>query len=243
MNTIEILAGIGQTGSLGVITLVRNSGPVAKMILAMLLVFSVISWAIILLKYIQIRKAARESAQFLRFFWESRSLEDVQRQAKNLAASPIAEAFLAGYTELLRYRKSRPESGPAVAAGMEFTGVENIKRTLRQAMSSELAKLERAVPFLATVGNTSPFIGLFGTVWGIMDSFRNIGEVGSASLAVVAPGISEALITTAMGLFAAIPAVIFYNFFSTRIRFLEVELDNFSAEFLNILDRHITRLP
>jgi biopolymer transport protein TolQ len=243
MNTIELLSGIGQTSGLGVLTLVRNSGPVAKTVLALLLVFSIISWAIILLKFIQLRKAARASAQFLRVFWEARSLEDVQRQAKTLAASPIAEAFSAGYTELLRYRKSRPDSTPTNSAGMAFTGVENIKRTLRQAMGSELAKLERAVPFLATVGNASPFIGLFGTVWGIMDSFRNIGEVGSASLAVVAPGISEALITTAMGLFAAIPAVIFYNYFSTRIRFLEVELDNFSAEFLNILDRHITRLP
>ena len=242
MNTIEVLAAVGQERSLGVLTLVRNSGPVAKAILAILLVFSVISWAIILLKYFQIRKASRESAQFLRVFWESRSLEDVQRLAKNLSSSPISATFLAGYTELLRYRKSRPDAA-SEAAGMEFTGVENIKRTLRQAMSSELAKLERAVPFLATAGNTSPFIGLFGTVWGIMDSFRNIGEVGSASLAVVAPGISEALITTAMGLFAAIPAVIFYNYFSTRIRFLEVELENFSAEFLNILDRHITRLP
>jgi biopolymer transport protein TolQ len=241
MNSIEILSVVGQGQGAGVLTLVRDTGPVGKLVLLVLLVFSVISWAIILLKYIQVRKASKESAEFLRVFWESRSLEDVQRLAKNLTASPIAVTFLSGYTELLRYRKSRPEQ-TAEAAGLEFTGGENIQRTLRQATSSELAKLERAVPFLATAGNTAPFIGLFGTVWGIMDSFRDIGEAGSASLAVVAPGISEALITTAMGLFAAIPAVIFFNFFSARIRSLEVEMENFSAEFLNILDRHITRL-
>jgi biopolymer transport protein TolQ len=240
MNSIEILSVVGQGQGAGVLTLVRDTGPVGKLVLLVLLVFSVISWAIILLKYIQVRKASKESAEFLRVFWESRSLEDVQRLAKNLTASPIAVTFLSGYTELLRYRKSRPEQ-TAEAAGLEFTGGENIQRTLRQATSSELAKLERAVPFLATAGNTAPFIGLFGTVWGIMDSFRDIGEAGSASLAVVAPGISEALITTAMGLFAAIPAVIFFNFFSARIRSLEVEMENFSAEFLNILDRHITR--
>lgn len=240
MKTIEIFSIIGSFGDQGILSLVLNAGPVVKVVLLVLLIFSVISWAIIFTKFAMIRRASKESAIFLEAFWKARDLKEINQAAKSLQASPIAETFSAGYQELTRYRKSRQGESDDEEAG--FTGLEVIKRTLRHAASAEVARLEKAVPFLATTGNSAPFIGLFGTVWGIMDSFRSIGEVGSASLAVVAPGISEALVATAMGLFAAIPAVIFYNFFSSRIRVLEVELDNFSGEFLNILERHVSRI-
>ena len=254
MNTIEILTIIGQTADaaaqalpveelpaadLGVLKLVLDAGPVVKVVLAVLLAFSVISWSIIFLKFRQLRKVATESGSFLRIFWEADALDQIQSTAKLMKNSPTAEIFLAGFRELGRVRKARGDDANAPA---HLAGIDNVQRALHQATTTEVAKLERMVPFLATAGNTAPFIGLFGTVWGIMDSFRSIGVLESASLVVVAPGISEALVATAVGLFAAIPAVIFYNHFSSKIRAMEVELENFSGEFLNILERHLNRI-
>jgi biopolymer transport protein TolQ len=258
MDNIGILALIGQIAApiagpiteatvtsptdMSVLKLVRDAGPVVKAVLLMLTVFSVVSWAIIITKLIQLRKVARESAGFLKVFWEARDLDEIQTSARAMKSSPTGEIFLAGYRELNRVRKARTgntaEGGPGLVAG-----IDNVQRALNHAASTEIAKLERAVPFLATAGNASPFIGLFGTVWGIMSSFQSIGVLESASLVVVAPGISEALVATAVGLFAAIPAVIFYNHFSTKIHAIEVELQNFAGEFLNILERHLNRIP
>jgi biopolymer transport protein TolQ len=238
--------GSGFRGS--VVDLVLYSGPVVKIVLVILLFFSILSWAIIFSKLRLIKRADKESRTFLRIFWEGKQLSSIFVDSKKLRNSPTAEVFRAGYVELnkLSQVQSNPDnprkvSDPATQ-NIELSGVDNISRSMRQASTSELTKLERGLGFLATTGSTTPFIGLFGTVWGIMDAFRGIGIRGSATLAVVAPGISEALITTAAGLAAAIPAVVAYNYYVNRIKVLSGEMENFSAELLNIIKRHFLKL-
>ncbi len=232
------------TSHLDLIHMITNAGPMVKFVLALLLFFSITSWTIILLKYRYIRRAFRQSAEFTEFFWKSRDLSNSFAKAKQLHGSPLARIFRIGYIEL----KKTSQSGRAFEAeGLEAgpvpvyrtVGIENVKRALRRAINTEMMRLTQMVPFLATTGNTTPFIGLFGTVWGIMNSFSGIGLKGSANLATVAPGISEALVATAMGLAAAIPAVIAFNYFMSKIRIVESELNSFSADFLNIVERDI----
>jgi biopolymer transport protein TolQ len=237
--------GSGFRGS--VVDLVLYSGPVVKIVLLILLFFSILSWAIIFSKLRLIRRADKESRQFLRIFWEGKQLSTIFADSKKLRYSPTAEVFRAGYVELtkLSQASSNPEShrkdSEGTALNIEFSGEDNISRAMRQASTTELTRLEKALGFLATTGSTTPFIGLFGTVWGIMDAFRGIGMRGSATLAVVAPGISEALIATAAGLAAAIPAVVAYNYYINRIKVLSAEMENFSAELLNIIKRHFLK--
>lgn len=228
---------------MSIMKLVMDAGPVVKMVMVVLLIFSVISWAIIFLKAILLRKAKKESDIFLKIFWESRQLEDIYNSSKHLIHSPLVEVFSAGYVELQRFRVK----GTGFSEGRENslpmkspeTAKENIKRALNRAKATEVTKLEKAIPFLATCGSTSPFIGLFGTVWGIMNSFQGIRQKGTAGLSTVAGGISEALVATALGLFAAIPAVIAYNYFVNKIRVLENDINSFESEFMNILERHV----
>lgn len=227
------------------IHILSSAGLVVKLVLLLLLFFSVTSWAIIVIKWRYIHRALQESTRFTEFFWKSRDLANAFAKAKQLSGCPVARIFRIGYVEL----KKTSQSGRGGAAGesadetdmMTFpvSGGENVKRALRRAINTETTRMTQMVPFLATVGNTAPFIGLFGTVWGIMTSFHNIGKLGSASLAVVAPGISEALIVTAAGLAVAIPAVIAFNYFMQKIRVIETELISFSADFLNIIERDI----
>jgi biopolymer transport protein TolQ len=254
LNTITLLS-LGQffheavpggfRGS--VVDLILYSGPVVKVVLVILLFFSIFSWAIIFAKMRLIRQADKESRLFLRTFWEGKQLSSIFADSKKLRHSPTAEVFRSGYVELtkLSQAKANPDSSRRVSdpttLSIELSGTENISRAMHQAATSELTKLERGLGFLATTGSTTPFIGLFGTVWGIMDAFRGIGMRGSATLAVVAPGISEALIATAAGLAAAIPAVVAYNYYINRIKVLSAEMDNFSAEFLNIVERHFLK--
>jgi biopolymer transport protein TolQ len=155
-----------------------------------------------------------------------------------LQGSPIARIFSIGYIELKKVSQSHRENSNETL-GSRFSGVENVKRSLRRAINAEVIRLTQMVPFLATTGNITPFVGLFGTVWGIMNSFHGIGQRGSASLAVVAPGISEALVATAAGLAVAIPAVIGFNFFMRKIRIIEAELESFADDFLNIVELDI----
>ncbi|RMF48578.1 MAG: protein TolQ, partial [Deltaproteobacteria bacterium] len=208
--------------------------PVVKLVLLILAYFSIVSWAIILLKFRVVRRAIIESDRFLDFFWSKKSFEAVGHGLKEYAHSPLAVLFREGYRELARSQRPAAETGGPVA---DLGRADNVARALRRAMTSETQRLERYLTFLATTGSTAPFIGLFGTVWGIMDSFHGIGKTGSASLAVVAPGISEALIATAIGLVAAIPAVVAYNHFVSKVNVLTGEMDNFSQEFLNIVQR------
>jgi biopolymer transport protein TolQ len=177
-------------------------------------------------------------------------LSNAFAKAKQLHGSPLARIFRIGYVELKKTSQTgSPSNGSSSQAAVEslpfntrFVGIDNVKRALRRATNTEMTRMTQMVPFLATTGNTAPFIGLFGTVWGIMNSFAGIGQSGSASLAVVAPGISEALVATAAGLAAAIPAVMAFNYFMNRIRIVETELQSFSADFLNIIERDILRI-
>jgi biopolymer transport protein TolQ len=229
------------------IHIISNASLMVKFVLLMLLFFSVMSWSIIIIKIRYIRKAFKESDIFIDYFWKSRDLAGAFTKAKQLGGSPVARIFRIGYAELRKLNPSgKPgdevypdESSPSLRQG--FSGTGNVKRALRRAINTEMTRINQMVPFLATTGNTTPFIGLFGTVWGIMNSFHGIGQRGSASLAVVAPGISEALVATAAGLAVAIPAVIAFNHFMQKIRVIETELHSFSADFLNILDRDILR--
>ena len=224
-----------------IIQIIGNAGLMVQFVLFLLLVFSVTSWAIIIIKWRYIRRAFKESTSFTDFFWKSRDLASVYAQAKQLTGCPIARIFRIGYVELKKVSQSTREAGENGAPMLRgrISGAENVKRALRRAINSETTRMTQMVPFLATAGNTTPFIGLFGTVWGIMSSFHSIGQRGSASLAVVAPGISEALIATAAGLAVAIPAVIAFNYFMQKIRVVESELISFSADFLNIIERDI----
>jgi biopolymer transport protein TolQ len=201
------------------IHLILQAGYVVKGVLLILLFFSVISWAIIFYKQRYFTKASKESEAFLRIFRAGRDLKGLFSTARTLRISPLANVFQAVYTEEGR------------------TSREEIKRMLRRYEALEAAKLESYLNFLATTGSTTPFIGLFGTVWGIMNAFRGIGQAGSASLAVVAPGIAEALITTAAGLAAAIPAVVAYNYYLSRSRRLIIEMEDFSEELLDLFMR------
>ncbi len=216
-----------------------------QFVLLLLLFFSVMSWAIIIIKFRYIRRAYRESSSFTEYFWKSRDLASAYAKAKQLAGCPVARIFRVGYMELKKVSQSGrmggADGGPEDIGSLKgrISGADNVKRALRRAINSETTRMTQMVPFLATTGNTTPFIGLFGTVWGIMNSFVGIGQRGSASLAVVAPGISEALIATAAGLAVAIPAVIAFNYFMSKIKVVETELISFSADFLNIIERDI----
>ena len=230
---------------INLINMISNAGLMVQFVLLMLLFFSITSWAIILIKYRYIKRAYQESAVFTELFWKSKDLSNAYRQAKELQGSPIARIFRIGYVELKKISQSGMSEGSygsqerPTGLGARFAGMDNIKRALRRAINTETTRMTQMVPFLATTGNTTPFIGLFGTVWGIMNSFHGIGMRGSASLAVVAPGISEALVATAAGLAVAIPAVIAFNYFMQKIKILESELNSFSADFLNIIERDI----
>ncbi|MEE8399122.1 MAG: protein TolQ [Desulfobacterales bacterium] len=234
------------SSEIDLIQMISNAGLVVQLVLLLLLFFSITSWTIILMKYLYLRKAYQESSVFTDFFWKSRDLSDAFAKAKRLSSSPVARTFRVGYLELKKVSQSGVSTTSSSTAdtesiGSTFSGIENVQRALRRAIDMEVSRMTQLVPFLATTGSTTPFIGLFGTVWGIMNSFHGIGLRGSASLAVVAPGISEALVATAAGLAAAIPAVIAFNYFMQKIRTIETELRSFSADFLNIIERDIFR--
>ena len=205
-------------------------------VLIILVLVSLVSWYIIGYKWWYIRRAQKQSLEFLDIFWQSKRLDTIFKTSEDLTRSPLSMVFRAGYVELSKIKKMQ-ESGQDTMH-TQLGEMENVSRALRRAASSEITQLESLVPFLATTGSTAPFIGLFGTVWGIMNSFRDIAGSGSANLTTVAPGISEALIATAIGLVAAIPAVVFYNYFLSKIKVLGSEMDNFSNDFLNIVKRH-----
>jgi biopolymer transport protein TolQ len=211
-----------------IVNLVWDSGPVAKVVLIILLIFSVFSWAIIVSKWGAFRRANAQSARFIRAFRKAQRLQDIATVAEQFKPSPLVTVFENGFQE---YRRV---SGSAMPADRKVVAVQ---RANQIATSEELTRLERRIPWLATTGAVTPFIGLFGTVWGIIDAFHGLGTAGAATLRAVAPGISEALITTAMGLFAAIPAVIAYNVLNNQIREFGSRMDDFSLELLNSIER------
>jgi len=205
-----------------IVTLIRQTGLVAQVVLLILLVFSIVSWSIILTKWGALRRARTQSGRFLRAFRRAQRLQDVAAISDQFKPSPLVPVFENAYDE---FRRQGEQNLPAV------------QRAAQIAASEELTRLERRLPWLATTGAVAPFIGLFGTVWGIIDAFYGLGDAGAATLRAVAPGISEALITTAAGLAAAIPAVIAYNAFTHSMREFGSRMDDFSLELLNLIER------
>ena len=222
----------------GALGRIAQTGWVGRSVLLVLFVISLISWAIIIYKSVVLRKAARQSDAFLQIFRKSSKFSEVNSVCQQLRGSPLAGVFQAGYLEV--NQQVRTGAGTAPQAKPTVRSLEALSRSLLRAATVEETRLDRRLSFLATTATVSPFVGLFGTVWGIMDAFGDIGRMGSANLAVVAPGISEALITTAMGLLAAIPATVAFNLFSTRIKGLTATMDDFALEFLNIVERNFT---
>lgn len=226
----------------GLVTMVTSAGPVVQFVLYVLILFSVFSWGIIFYKLRQMRVARRQSARFIEIFWDTKNLTTIHTASQELKQSPVAQVFRSGYQELVRLTRAKRQNNPGEAAlTTELGGIENVERAMKRAINQEITRLERALTFLATTASATPFIGLFGTVWGIMTAFRGLSVTQSSSIQAVAPGIAEALIATASGLVAAIPAVIAYNHFARQIRVLSAEMENFSSEFLNIAERHFLK--
>lgn len=227
----------------GVFHAIWSAGLVVKFTLLLLCGASVVSWALIIDKRRQFLQAKKSNDPFLDSFWKATSLDTIFQQVQTNSQAPLARIFKTGYVELQKLATARQSgggeekpSGPPL-----LSGIDNLQRALTKAIDQEISALEDRLTILATIGSTGPFIGLFGTVWGIMSSFQQIGVTGSANLAVVAPGISEALIATAIGLAAAIPAVVFYNHFLTLLKKQELALTTFSSDFLNIAKRNFFR--
>ena len=224
--------------------LVARQSPIGHLVLASLLAFSVVSWAIILFKLWQFRQVDAQTSTFVTIFRKSRKFSEVQSVCKSLAASPLTGVFQAGYVELnTQLRDTETPRTDPIAGGAprpSLRSFEALDRSLLRATNVEVNKLERHVAILATTASITPFIGLFGTVVGIIIAFQDIGTTGSTNLAVVAPGIAEALIATAAGLFAAIPAVYFYNHLMHRVKLTASTIDDFSLEFLNIAERYFS---
>ena len=220
---------VATPGSLDVWNLVLGAGPMAKVVLLFLLGFSVLSWAIMAERFRAFRRADGESETFLDRFHQGGTLDAIHEDSRKLASSPVAAVFRAGFREITLNPSPK-------GAAFEGTTLGALDRMLRKSASSQTTRLERSLGFLATTASTTPFIGLFGTVWGIMNAFRGIGASGTASLAAYAPGIAEALVATAAGLAAAIPAVIGYNHFVGRLRLMEAGVDEFIADFLHRIE-------
>ena len=237
--SIFIQAKAGNFNDL--VTLVKEASPVVQGVIALLFLFIFVCVFIIVYKFITIQRAQHQTARFLEIFWESKRLDEIYEASERYERSPISQLFRAGYIELSRLKGTKDKDQPEKADETHAGDIGNVERALRRASTTEITHLESLVPFLATTGSTAPFVGLFGTVIGIMISFMQINASGSAGMDVVSQGISEALIATAIGLLAAIPAVIAYNFFLRRIRVLSSEMENFSSDFLNIVKRHFLK--
>jgi biopolymer transport protein TolQ len=235
--------GAGEVNT-DIIYLVTHAQLATQIVLVILLLFSGVSWGIILYKFWQFGRSSRQTSTFLEIFRKSSKFSEVQAVCPTLSDSPLVGLFQSGYTELNSQLRAagnpEPAKPVAVAGRPTLKSLDAVDRALLRATTVEMTKLERRVTFLATTASITPFIGLFGTVWGIMTAFQGIGAQGSTSLAVVGPGIAEALIATAAGLFAAIPAVFFYNHFTNRVKHFSAEMDDFSLEFLNISERNFT---
>ena len=243
LQTPGVADASGEGFGGGILGLIARSSLQSQLVLLILLVFSILSWAVILLKLRQFRAVESQTSSFIDVFRRSSKFSEVQSVCKSLSHSPLSGVFQAGYVELnaqLRQPESGAEAERSGSSRPVLKSFDALDRALLRASSHEVSKLEHRVNFLATTASITPFIGLFGTVWGIILAFQGIGETGSTSLAVVAPGIAEALIATAAGLFAAIPAVYFYNHLTQKVKEMAAAMDDFSLEFLNIAERNFS---
>jgi biopolymer transport protein TolQ len=228
--------------SLSILDMVSNSTLLAKIVLLVLLMFSVLSWTIIFAKFFVYRLARSEDNKFLAIFAKAESLTNIYNYSRELKHSPVARVFLTGYRELYLFQeRMKNEPGDKSKEPMREVDIKGIELSLNKGINREIERLSNKLEFLATTGSITPFIGLFGTVWGIMHSFRVIGVQGSASIGGVAPGIAEALIATAAGLVAAIPAVIFFNYLNNKIRIFGSRMDDFSRDFVYLAEKNFMR--
>jgi biopolymer transport protein TolQ len=235
----DVAAPVTGAGS-DIIRVITDATPLNQAVLVILLLFSIASWAVIIHKLMAFRRSEAQTSQFLDVFRRSSKFSEVQAVCPTLPASPLVGVFQGGYSELnaqFRLTQAPPGGAPGKPTLKSLPAVD---RALLRAATMEINKLEKRLAFLATTASITPFIGLFGTVVGIMITFYRIGATGSTNLAIVGPGISEALIATAAGLFAAIPAVYFYNHLTTRVKIFASEMDDFALEFLNIAERNFT---
>ena len=222
-------------GSVNLLEVMLHAGLVAKFVLLILVAFSVLSWVVIIRKALLYKRSRSVSEGFRASFKKATDWREFKHQAEAFALSPLVGLFMAGYGEVTFQLKQAGQDGRA-----QLRSMESVERALQRASVVEMGRLERSLGGLATVAAVSPFIGLFGTVWGIIDAFRGIGATGNANLATVAPGISEALVATAIGLVAAIPALMAYNFFQGQLKQFQTELDDFSLEFISLSERNFT---
>lgn len=232
---ILLLSSPQGEGGFDLLQLLLGASGMVRGVLFLLVCMSIISWYVIGYKWFYLSRAQGESLRFLEAFWQAKRLDAAYAEAEQQKRSPIAHMFKAGYLELSRLQKAKESGTP------QDDAIENVERALRRAATSESTQLEGMVPFLATVGSAAPFVGLFGTVVGIIDAFGSIARHGSANLATVAPGIAEALGTTAVGLIAAVPAVVAFNFFARKTKVLMAEMDSFANDYLNIVKRNFLR--
>ncbi|HJU84020.1 MAG TPA: MotA/TolQ/ExbB proton channel family protein [Holophagaceae bacterium] len=223
-----------EGGEINLWQAVLHAGPVAKVVLALLVCFSLASWVVILRKSLLFNRSRTVSDRFRDLFKRSTNWQDLKNQTDHFKVSPFVGLFVAGYNEVTYQLRANAEGR------MQLRRMESVERSLQRASVVEMGRLERSLGILATIAAVSPFVGLFGTVWGIIDAFRSIGLVGNANLATVAPGIADALIATAVGLIAAIPALMAYNFFQGQLKQWQTELDDFALEFITLSERNFT---
>ena len=240
-SLFSTVAQIAAADREGIFEQFLRSGPMGKVIFGLLALFSLISWTIMIGKFFQLTRSNRHTRAFLETFRRSRKFSEVNAATSRHVASPMVGLFQAGYVEIDSQVKARREEESAGGGGKyRIKSLTAVERSLRRALAIEIQMLAKGTPFLATTAAACPFIGLFGTVWGIMIAFNDIGATGSTSIVAVAPGIADALINTAAGLGAAIPALVGYNYFGARLRALRVEMDDFILEFLNLTERNFT---
>jgi biopolymer transport protein TolQ len=226
-------------GAMNYLEILRGASFIELAVLGLLMAVSVASWGLIVMKATQLSRARAQSLTFLDTFWKATRLENIYQTARSLEGSPLSKVFCAGYEELTKLAQAKEGSDGAMSD--KLGGIENVERALNRAATTQITELEARVPFLGTVGAAAPFVGLFGTVIGILNAFNEIADKGNATLSTVAAPVGNALFATAAGLFAAIPAVVAYNSFVSRIKVFDTEMSNFSADFLNIIKRHFFR--
>ncbi len=241
MQTLPFVVAAYDTAVRGIsiVEVVRNSSLVVNLVLGFLVLLSILCWGVILFKFLQHRKAVVATEQFIELFWKNSDFQEVYRKSEHLQDSPIATVFRSGYTEFFETKRSWEAKGIPVVGSKVDELVANIERAMKREAQARNQLLENSLMILATTASAAPFIGLFGTVWGIMDAFHVIGKTGNATLATIAPAISEALIATAFGLAAAIPAAICYNYFTSNLQKLEGEAANITSDFLNSIKRSL----
>ncbi len=233
-----LLAQVESASRINIFELFARSGPMAWFVASVLVGLSLASWAIMIARYLQFHRAMSQTASFLEVFRKSQRFSEVASQADRLQASPLVGLFRAGYIEIDAQVKAYNQDHPQEQKSYKIKSLNGLERSLQRATNVEVSLLSRGTGLLATTAGASPFIGLFGTVWGIMVAFQDIGASGSTSLVAVAPGIAEALVNTALGLAAAIPALMGYNYFASRIRDFRSQMTDFTLEFLNLAERN-----